>query len=99
MKIIRLTLQLYGLTVFQKIVGHVLPSWSKMASKFLKITNYHIRVEVSGKRVNHGVEVGLEIPLNYLNYFYGDTRVITLVKNSLEKLVNELHIKVNNCVN
>ena len=39
-----------------------------MASKFLKITNYHIRVEVSGKRVNHGVEVGLEIPLNYLNY-------------------------------
>ena len=65
MKMIRLPLQLYGLTVFQKIVGHVLLSWSKMASKFLQITNYRIRVEVTGKRVNHGVEVGLEIPLHY----------------------------------
>ena len=32
-----------------KIVGHVPLSWSKMASKFLQITNYHIRVEVTGE--------------------------------------------------
>ena len=62
---IRLPLQLYELTVFQKIVGYVPLSWSKMASKFLQITNYHICVEVTGKRVNHGVEVGLEISLAY----------------------------------
>ena len=62
---IRLPLQLYGLTVFQKIAGYVPLSWSKMASKFLQITNYHICVEVTGKRVNHGVEVGLEISLDY----------------------------------
>ena len=49
MKMIRLLLQLYRLTVFQKIVGHVPLSWSKMASKFLQITNYHIRVEVTGE--------------------------------------------------
>ena len=66
---IRLTFQLHGSTVFQKIVEHVPLSWSKMASKFLKITNYHICVEVTGVRVNHGVETGLGIPLNYLNYF------------------------------
>ena len=53
------------MTVFQKIVGYVPLSWSKMASKFLQITNYHICVEVTGKRVNHGVEVGLEISLDY----------------------------------
>ena len=51
--------------MFQKIVGYVPLNWSKMAPKFLQITNYHIRLEVTGKRVNHGVEVGLEIPLNY----------------------------------
>ena len=62
---IRLPLQLYGLTVFQKIAGYVPLSWSKMASKFLQITNYHICVEVTGKRVNHGVEVWLEISLDY----------------------------------
>ena len=62
---IRLPLQLYGLTVFQKIAGYVPLSWSKMASKFLQITNYHICAEVTGKRVNHGVEVGLEISLDY----------------------------------
>ena len=65
MKIIRLPLQLYGLTVFQKIVGYVPLNWSKMAPKFLQITNYHIRLEVTRKRVSYGVEVGLEIPLNY----------------------------------
>ena len=51
-KITRLPLQLYGLTVFQKILGHVELNWNKMASKFLQITNHHIRVEVTGKRVN-----------------------------------------------
>ena len=65
MKIIRLPLQLYGSTVFQKIVGYVPLNWSKMAPKFLQITNYHIRLEVTQKRVSYGVEVGLEIPLNY----------------------------------
>ena len=30
--------------------------------------------------------------------FYGNARVITWVKNSLEKLDNELYIKVKKCV-
>ena len=34
-----------------------------MASKFLQLTNHHIRVEVTGKTVNHGVELGLKIPV------------------------------------
>ena len=56
--------------MLQKTVGHVPLSWSKIASKFLKITNYDIREEVTGKKVNHGIKVGLKIPLNYLNYFF-----------------------------
>ena len=36
-----------------------------MASKFLQFTNYHIRVEATGKAVNRGVGLGLEIPVNY----------------------------------
>ena len=30
--------------------------------------------------------------------FYGDARVITWLKNSLEKLGNEFHVKVKKCV-
>ena len=36
-----------------------------MASKFLQFTNHHIRVEVTGKRVNRGLGLGLEIPTKY----------------------------------
>ena len=35
------------------------------------------------KRVSRGVGLGLEIPANF---FYGDARVTTWVKNGLEKL-------------
>ena len=31
-------------------------------------------------------------------FFYGDGRVITWTKNSLENLDNELHVKVKKCV-
>ena len=60
-----------------------------MTSKFLQFTNYHIRVEATGKRVSRGVGLGLEIAINY--FLYGDARG---VKNSSEKLDNELHVKV-----
>ena len=61
--------------VSKKIVGHVPLNWSKVASKFLQLTNHHIRVEVIGKRVSRGVGFGLEIPANY--FFHRDARVIT----------------------
>ena len=81
MKMIRMQLQLYGMTVSEKIVGNVPLNWNKVASKFLQFTNNHIRVNVTGKRVNRGVELELKIPVNY--FFYGDARVITWLKNSL----------------
>ena len=46
------------------------------------------------KRVNRAVGLGLKIPVNY---FYGNARVITEVKNSLEKLDNELYVTVRKC--
>ena len=36
-----------------------------MASKFLQITNHYSRVEVTGKIVNRGVELGLKMPVNF----------------------------------
>ena len=33
-----------------------------------------------------------------VNFFYGYARVIIWVKNSLEKLGNEFHVKVKKCV-
>ena len=40
-------------------------NWSEVTSKFLQPANHHIRVEVTGKRVNRGVGLGLEISANY----------------------------------
>ena len=62
---IRMPLQLHGMTV-SKNIGHVPLNWSKMSSKFLQFTNHYIHVEVTGKRVNCGVGLGLKISVNYL---------------------------------
>ena len=51
--------------VSKKIVGHVPLNWSKVASKFLQFTNNLIHIEVTGKGVNRGVGLGLEIHENY----------------------------------
>ena len=65
------------------------------SSKFLQFTNHHIRVEKTGKKGNSSVGLGLE----YLQtIFYEDARVVTWIKNSFEKLDNELHVKVKKCV-
>ena len=50
---------------FKKIVRNVPLNWSKVASKFPQFTNNHICVEVTGKRVNRSVKLGLKIPANY----------------------------------
>ena len=89
-KIIRMPLPLYRMTGFQKkIAGNV------SNELLFQFTNQHIHVEVTGKKVNRDVGLRLEIPVNY---FYSDARVITWVKNSLEKLDNEFHVKVKKCV-
>ena len=74
----------------QQLVWHVPLNWSKAVSKFLQFTNHHVRVKVTGKRVNRSVGLGLEIPVNY---FYGDAWVITWVTNSLENLLMSFRLK------
>ena len=54
--------------LLKKVVGHVLLYWSKLAFNFLQFQNHSIRVAVTGKRVNRGAGLGLEIPVDYL-YF------------------------------
>ena len=49
-----------------QLVGNVPLNWSKVLSKLLQLTNHHVCVEVTGKRVNCGFGLGLEIQVNYL---------------------------------
>ena len=49
----------------KKAVGHIPLKWSKVAFKFLQFTNNHLCVKVTGKGVNRGVGLGLEILVNY----------------------------------
>ena len=48
---------------------------------------------MTGKRVNRSVALGLKISVSV------DARDTTWVKNSLEKLDNELYVKVKKCDN
>ena len=45
-------------------------NWSEVTSKFLQPANHHISVDVTGKWVNRGVGLGLEIPVNYFLWRY-----------------------------
>ena len=60
-----------------QLEGRVPLNWSKVLSKFIQFTNHHVLAEVTGKRVNPGFGLGLEIQQTI---FYGDTRVITWTK-------------------
>ena len=44
-----------------QLVEHVLLNWSKVLSKLIQFTNHHVLAEVTGKRVNPGFGLGLEI--------------------------------------
>ena len=63
-----------------QLVEHVLLNWNKVLSKLIQFTNHHVRVEVTGKRVNLCFGLRLEIQVNY--FFYGDARVITWMKKA-----------------
>ena len=62
-------------------------------SNFLRFPNCSIRVTITGKRVNRGVGLELEIPVHYI--FYGDERVIAWV----EKVNDKIATRVNKCFN
>ena len=64
--------------ISKKIVGHVPFNWSKLSSMFLKVPNSFIRGKVTGKRVNRGAGLGLEIPMDYT--FYDDCVLLWLEK-------------------
>ena len=78
-----------------QLVGHVPLNWSKVLSKLIQFTNHHVRVKVTGKRVNCGFGLGLEIQVNY---FLWRDKSYNMAESSLEKLDNELHVKVKKCV-
>ena len=76
----------------EKVLGHIRFYWSELVNKFLKFPNHYIRVIVTGKRVNRGVGLALEIPDDY--FFRGDNRVIEWFKKSIEKLDKYTNAKV-----
>ena len=80
----------------KKVVGHVPLYSSKLGFKFLQIQNHSVCVAVTGKRVNRRAGLGLEIPVDY--FFYGDSRVIARLKNSIEKLDRCIDEKLGKCV-
>ena len=48
-----------------QLVGNVPLNWSKVFFKLVQFTNHHVRVEVTGKTVNRGFGLGLEMQVNY----------------------------------
>ena len=75
---------IYGSFLSNNVVGQVPLYWNELANKLLKFPYHHIRVVITGQRVNSGIGLGLETPVDY--FFHGDNRVIDWFKKSIEKL-------------
>ena len=73
------------------IVGHASLNWSRVASKLPQLTN-----QGDWKESQFWCWVVNRNTCELL--FYDDARVITWVKNSLEKIDNEFHVKLKKCV-
>ena len=56
--------------------------YSLILKKFLSLPNHNIRVCVKGKRINHRVGYGPEIPAEYL--FYGNEKAIQWANRTLD---------------
>ena len=83
---------MYHDSISWKVVGHVPLHLSQVMSNFLRFPNCSIRVTITGKRVNRGVCLGLEIPIHYI--FYGDERVIAWVEKAIKKVNDNIAINV-----
>ena len=79
-----------------KVVGHVPLYWSELANKVLKLQNHYSCVFVTGKRVNRGLVLGLEIPVDY--FFHGASRVTEWFKKSMKLLDKCTNVKVEICM-
>ena len=53
--------------------------------KFVSLPNRSIRVCLKGKRINHGVGYGLEIPAEHM--FYGNEKAIQWAKRTLDRVI------------
>ena len=63
---------------------------------FLKVPNSCIRGTVTGKRVNGGAGLGLEIPMDYTSY--GDARVVLWLEKAFKKITENIDAKVAKCL-
>ena len=68
-------------------------NWS---TNFKIFTSHHSCVVVTGKRVNRGIGLEIEIPLDY--FFHGNSRVIEWFKKFIEKLDKCTNVKVEKCM-
>ena len=65
-------------------------------TKFLKVPNTSIEVQVVGKRLNRGGGYGLEIPVIYR--FYGQEKLVNRLIKKTEAVKKELECKLSKCL-
>ena len=64
------------------VVWHRHSAEYSILKKFLSLPNHNIRVCVKGKRINHRVGYGPEIPAEYI--FYGNEKAIQWANRTLD---------------
>ena len=72
--------------------GQVSFWYSLMFKKFFSLPNHSISVCVKGKRINHVVGYGLEIPVEYI--FYGNEKAIQWAKRALDGVDGNVKKKI-----
>ena len=80
----------------RRVVGHVPLIYSEVFRKFLSLPGHKVRCRVTGKHVNRGLGLGLEIPAE--NIFMGNVKAIRWLFSKIEKMEKELDNRVNKCM-
>ena len=80
----------------EQIVGHVPKNLSKIFHRFMKIPNSTIGCKVTGKRVNRGVDYGLEIPVQCR--FILTKKAVKWGKKYITKVFQNIDKKIKKCV-
>ena len=80
---------------WEEVVGHVPLFLSKTLNKFLRLPGSYGSYKVTGTRINRGIGVGLEIPIEIT--FVGKETVTELIKKAFHRINMMIEEKVLNC--
>ena len=79
-----------------RVVGHIPLAISKRISLFLTLPGSFLETKVTGKRINRGGGIGLEVPCKYC--ISGQEKAVDWIKRKATTFLREHSLAVKKCL-